>query len=143
MVLLCANMATSLSLRSLLDNDKLVGSNFDSWYRKLKIVLEHERILYVILDPAPEEPAVNACGTVRDTYQKWLSDRTTMRCIMLAAIMSDEFSCRFETTQPKDMLQVLEDTFGTPDDVERHKTSCTIFTPKYGMVPLSLIMYCT
>ena len=63
-------MATSLSLRSLLDNDKLVGPNFDSWYRKLKIVLEHEWILHVIMDPAPEEPAANARGTVRDTYQK-------------------------------------------------------------------------
>ena len=83
MVLLCANMATSLSLRSLLDNDKLVGSNFGSWYRKLKIVLENERILYVITDPAPEEPVANARGTVRDTYQKWLSDRTTVHCIML------------------------------------------------------------
>ena len=45
---------------------------------------------------------------------------------MLAA-MSDEFSRRFETAQPKDMLQVLEDAFGTPDDVERYKTSCAIF----------------
>ena len=129
MIFLCADMATSLSLRSLLDNDKLVGSNFGSWYRKLKIVLEHEWILYVIMDPAPEEPAVNACGIVRDTYQKWLSDRTTVRCIMLAA-MSDEFSHRFEMAQPKDMLQVLEDVFGTFDDVERHKTSCAIFNAK-------------
>ncbi|XP_073104294.1 uncharacterized protein [Elaeis guineensis] len=48
---------------------------------------------------------------------------------MLAA-MSDEFSRRFETAQPKDMLQVLEDAFGTPDDVERHKTSCAIFNAK-------------
>ena len=63
-------MATSLLLRSVLDNDKLVEPNFSSWYRKLKIILEHERILYVIIDPVPEEPAVNACGTVRDTYQK-------------------------------------------------------------------------
>ena len=52
-----------------------------------------------------------------------------MRYIMLA-IMSDEFSRRFEMAQPKDMLQVLEDAFGTPDDVERHKTSCAIFIAK-------------
>ena len=70
-----------------------MGPDFGSWYRKLKIVLEYERILYVITDLAPEEPAANACGTVRDTYQKWLSDRTMVRCIMLAA-MSDEFSRR-------------------------------------------------
>ena len=49
-------MATNMSLRSLLDNDKLMGPNFDSWYRKLRIVLEHEKIIYVINDPVPEEP---------------------------------------------------------------------------------------
>ena len=81
------------------------------------------------MDPTPEEPAANARGTVRDTYQKWLSDQTTVCCIMLAAI-SDEFSRRFETAQPKDMLQVLEDAFGTPDDVKRYKTSCAIFNAK-------------
>ena len=107
----------------------MLGPNFDSLYQKLKIVLEHEWILYVIIDPAPEEPAVNAHGTIRDTYQKWLSDRIMIRCIMLAA-MSNEFNHRFETAQSKDMLQVLENAFGTPDDVERHKTSCAIFNIK-------------
>ena len=96
-------MATFLSFQSLLDNDKLMGSNFDSWYQKLKIVLEYEQILYMLMDPAPEKPAANAYGTIRDTYQKWLSDRTTMRCIMLA-VMSDEFNHRFEIAQPNEML---------------------------------------
>ena len=57
-------MATTLSLQSLLDNDKLMGPNFDSWYQKLKIILEHERILYVVTDLAPEEPAPNVKGPV-------------------------------------------------------------------------------
>ena len=122
-------MATILSLRSLLDNDKLMGSNFDSWYQKLKIILEHERILYVVTDPASEEPAPNARGTVRDTYQKWLNDRTTIRCIMLA-VMNDEFSRRFENVQPQEMLQMLNDSFGMSDDVERHKTNCAIFNAR-------------
>ncbi|EHA8590017.1 hypothetical protein COCNU_scaffold014295G000020 [Cocos nucifera] len=81
------------------------------------------------MDPAPEEPAANARGTVRDTYQKWLSDRITVRCIMLVAI-SDEFSRRFKIAQSNKMLQVLNDSFGTPDDVERHKTSCAIFNAR-------------
>ena len=119
-------MATTLSLRSLLDNDKLMGPNFDSWYRKLKIILKHEQILYVVMDPAPEELATNARGMIRDTYQKWLNDRTTVRCIMLAA-MNNEFSRRFQNVQPQEMLQMLNDSFGTPDDVERHKISCAIF----------------
>ena len=48
----------------------------------------------------------------------------------MLAVMSNEFSHKFEMAQPKDMLQVLEDTFGTPDDVERYKTSCAIFNTK-------------
>ena len=57
-------MASNLSLRSLLDNEKLTEPNFDNWYEKLKIILKHERILYVITDPAPEKPTSNARGEV-------------------------------------------------------------------------------
>ena len=49
-----------------------------------------------------------------------------VRCIMRAS-MNDEFSRKFEEAQPEKMLQVLRDSFGTPDDIERHKISCIIF----------------
>ena len=88
-------MTNTLSLRSLLDSDKLIGLNFDSWYCKLKIVLKHERIPCVIMDPAPEESTVNACSTVRDTYQKWLNDRIAVHYIM-RIVMNDEFSHKYE-----------------------------------------------
>ena len=87
-------MANTLFLHMLLDNDKLIGSNFDS-YQKLKIVLEHERILYILTDQAPEEPTANAPCAVRDTYTKWLNDRMTVCCMMRIA-MNDELSCKFE-----------------------------------------------
>ena len=113
-------MSSNLLLRSLLDNEKLKGPNFDSWYRKLRIVLEHERILYVITDLAPEISSANARSSVRDTYQKWVSDRTTVHCIMLVA-MNDEFNRKFEEAQPEEILQKLKESFGTPDDVERYR----------------------
>ena len=56
--------------------------------------------------------------------------RSTTVCYIMLAAMSNEFSYKFEMAQPKDMLQVLEDAFGTPDDMERHKTSCAIFNAK-------------
>ena len=122
-------MATTLSLRSLLDSDKLMGSNFNSWYRKLKIILEHERFLYVLTDLAPEEPAPNARSSIRDTYQKWLNDRTMVCCVMLV-VMNDQFSHHFKNAQPQNMLQMLNESFGTPDNIERHKTSCAIFNAR-------------
>ena len=77
--------------------------NFDNQYQKFKIILEHKQILYVITDLTPEEPAPNACDMVRDTYLKWLNDRTIMCCI-IRATMNDEFSRKFEEAQPKKML---------------------------------------
>ena len=41
--------------------------------------------------------------------------------------MNDEFSCRFKNAQSQDMLQILNESFGALDDVERHKISCAIF----------------
>ena len=119
-------MANTLSLRSLLDSDKLIGPNFDSWYRKLKIMLEHEKILYVFMDQAPEEPAANAPHVARDTYMKWLNDHTTVCCMMRAA-MNDELSHKFEDAQPEEMIQMLNESFGTPEDAKRYKTSCVVF----------------
>ena len=122
-------MANTLSLRSLLDGDKLIGSNFDSWYRMLKIVLEHERILYFLTDQAPEEPTANASRAARDTYIKWLNDRMTIYCVM-RAVMNDELSRKFKDAQSEEMIQMLNESFGTPEDVERHKISCTVFNAR-------------
>ena len=83
----------------------------------------------MITDPAPEIPSVKVWSSVRNTYQKWVSDRTTVRYIMLAA-MNDEFSRKFEESQPDKILQKLKESFGTPDDVERYRVSCAIYNAK-------------
>ena len=122
-------MANTLTLCSLLDSDKLIEPNFDSWYQKLKIVLEHEKILYVLTDQASEEPTANAPGAARDIYIKWLNHRMTVHCMMRAA-MNDEFSRKFKDTQSEKIIQLLNESFGTPEDAERHKTSCAVFNAR-------------
>ena len=96
----------------------------------------------MISDPAPEVPIQNARQAVKDAYQKWLNDHVTVRCIMLAS-MSDELSRRFESAQPEEILQALDDSFGTPDDVERHKASCAIFNTrmKEGASVMDHVLY--
>ena len=44
--------------------------------------------------------------------------------------MNDEFSHRFENAQPQDMLQMLNESFGTLDNVERHKMRYAIFNAR-------------
>ena len=122
-------MANTLSLHSLLDSDKLTEPNFESWYRKLKIVLEHERILYVFTDQVPEESAVDAPRAARDTYMKWFNEHTTVRCVMRTA-MNDKLSHKFKDAQPEEMIQMLNEFFDTLEDTERRKTSCVVFNAR-------------
>ena len=55
-----SNTAPTMSLRSILEKDKLNGTNFLDWYRNLIIVLRQERKEYILDQPIPEEPAANA-----------------------------------------------------------------------------------
>ena len=71
-------MARCPLLCSLFNSDLFIGSNFDRWYRKLQIVLEHEWILYMIMDLAPEILTSNTYDAIKGTYQKWPNDHITM-----------------------------------------------------------------
>ena len=83
----------------------------------------------MITDPAPKLPPIDAQNLVRVAYLKWVSDQTTVPCIMLAA-MNDEFSHKFEEAQPNEILQKLKESFGMPDDVEWYKVSYAIYNAK-------------
>ena len=50
------NNSTGLNLQSILEKDKLNGSNFLDWFRNLRIVLKADNKLYVIEEAYPEEP---------------------------------------------------------------------------------------
>lgn len=55
-----STITPTMSLRSILEKDKLNGTNFLDWYRNLRIVLKQERKEYILDQPIPEEPAANA-----------------------------------------------------------------------------------
>ena len=41
--------------------------------------------------------------------------------------MNNELSHEFEDVQPEQIIQILNESFGTPEDVERHKISYVVF----------------
>ena len=59
------NTNNTLSLRSVLEKDKLSRTNFLDWYRNLRIVLKHEKKLYVLEQPIPYQPAVMLLVLIR------------------------------------------------------------------------------
>ncbi|KAD4584331.1 hypothetical protein E3N88_21932 [Mikania micrantha] len=76
----------SFALRSILDREKLNGTNFMDWYRNLRIVLTQDKKMYVLEGPIPEAPAPNATKAVRDAWAKHFDDAQTVACLMLATM---------------------------------------------------------
>ena len=85
---MATNNTPTLSLRSVLEKDKLNGTNFLDRHRNLRIILMQERKLYVLDEPIPEEPTTNAPRAQRDTYIKHQNNSIDVKCLMLATMES-------------------------------------------------------
>ena len=44
--------------------------------------------------------------------------------------MNDELSHKFEDAQPKEIIQILNESFDTPEDAEKHKISYAVFNAR-------------
>ncbi|KAJ8769131.1 hypothetical protein K2173_000906 [Erythroxylum novogranatense] len=112
-----ATPSTNLSMRSILEKEKLNGTNFLNWYRNLRIVLKQERKLYVLEEPIPEEPPANAPKAQKDAYTKHINDSTDemeaydMLAQLKAMFQEQARQERFRTTNA---LNSCKMTPGTP-----------------------------
>ncbi|XP_024314571.1 uncharacterized protein LOC112271070 [Brachypodium distachyon] len=109
---------SSFALRSVLEKDKLNGTNFTNWYRNLRIVLRHDKKEHVIENPLPEEPADNATAAVRNAYQRSCDESIEISCLMLA-YMEPELQQQFENVEAFDMIETLKGMFQTQARTER------------------------
>ncbi|KAJ9561171.1 hypothetical protein OSB04_006331 [Centaurea solstitialis] len=117
-----ANTVTStnnLSLRSILEKDKLTGSNFLDWERNLMIVLRHERKWYMLEEPLGEAPPANAPAAARNAHKKHSDDLLDVACLMLAT-MSPDLQAGLINTNAYDMIRQLRDMFQTQARTKRY-----------------------
>ena len=96
------------TLQSILDKEKLNGTNFLDWHRNLRIVLKHETKLYMIDQPIPNEPAASAPRAEKNAYSKHKEDSLDVTCIMLAT-MDPELQKQMEDMEAYDMIVHLRE----------------------------------
>ncbi|KAJ8768917.1 hypothetical protein K2173_023912 [Erythroxylum novogranatense] len=115
--LLNLKMSTNLTLRSILDANKLTGHNYSDWLRNLRIVLRQEKKLYVLDTPAPSEPCSDATDEEWEKYQRYIDDNEQATCVMLAC-MSPELQRQHENMDAPTMILHLKELFGFVMDHE-------------------------
>ncbi|KAK8606395.1 hypothetical protein V6N13_030678 [Hibiscus sabdariffa] len=119
----------TISLRSLLEKEKLNGINFLDWFRNLRIVLRQERKEYVIEEAVPNDPGPNASRADKDKFKKHMDDMVDVGCLMLAT-MTPELQKQHENMVAYEMIQNLKEIYEGQARQERYETSKALFQCK-------------
>ena len=82
-------MASNLSLRGILDANKLTDPNYVDWLRNLRIILTQEKLSYILDSLDPELIGEDASEEEKATHNMWLNDSMPVRCIMLASMRNE------------------------------------------------------
>ena len=110
------------ALRSILEKDKLSGTNFTNWYRNLRIVLKQEKRENILDKPIPEKPEDDEPVAIKNAYCRAHDESTEISCIMLAH-MEPDLQQQFENVEAFDMINVLKSMFETQARTERYQVS--------------------
>ena len=79
-----------MNLRNILKSNKLTGPNFLDWIRNLKIILQFEKLLFILDEAIPKVPPVDAPNEVYTAYNQYRDAEEMATCLMLAC-MSPKF----------------------------------------------------
>ena len=119
-------MASSLSLRSILDSNKLIGPNYVDWLRNLRIVLSSEILSYVIDTPSLEALEEDTFEEEKTTYKMWQNDTLSIKCIILAS-MTNELQRQHESMDTHSILLNLKELYGEHSRTARYEISKKLF----------------
>ncbi|GJT75472.1 zinc finger, CCHC-type containing protein [Tanacetum coccineum] len=106
------------AFRSMFDNEKLSGTNFNDWFARLKLVLRVEKKMHIIEQPLPPLPAPISEPNVVVEWTKQYDAHTEIACLMLGS-MTPELHRQFELYYPYDMIQELRSMFEKQAGVEK------------------------
>jgi hypothetical protein len=116
-------------LRSVLEKEKLNGTNFIDWYRNLRIVLRQEKKEYVLEQAYPDDLPDNANAAERRAYEKHCNDSLDVSCLMLAT-MSPDLQKEYEHADAYTMIEGLRGMFQNQARTERYNISKSLFACK-------------
>ncbi|XP_073151897.1 uncharacterized protein [Henckelia pumila] len=123
-------MSTRNSLSAILEQNKLTGPNYQDWLRNIKIVLNSERIAYVLEKKPPKEAAPNISETELAKLEKWWDHDLQAKSYILAS-MSNELQRRFEdAANAADIHFHLKELYGVQTRSERHATVKELMTTR-------------
>ncbi|KAL8145008.1 hypothetical protein AgCh_003285 [Apium graveolens] len=122
-------ISSALSLRSILDANKLTGLNFADWLRNLRIVLKSEKMGYILNSPFPKAPDDDATCQEHQEYHNWIDEANVAQCIILAS-MNPELQKQHEHMDAYTILVHLQELYDVEGRTARYEISKELFRCK-------------
>ena len=104
-------MASFNPLAMILSQKPMDGNNYSEWKTNLYIVLDFEKLKFVLTTPKPNEPAANASDQVRKDYENWDKANISVRCYILVSVASHLKGQISHLESGAEMIQTLDKMF--------------------------------
>ena len=98
-------------LALILNQKPLDGNNFEDWKTNLYIVLDYEKIKFVLDTPKPAIPEAGANDITKTERVTWENANTSLRCYILASFVGHLRQQITPLDSGVEMLQTLEGMF--------------------------------
>lgn len=131
-------MASLHPLTRNLDKHQLTGLNFNDWLLNLKLILNLEKITYVLdasipvlaHDDGGENVPQNITQEEQDTLTKWRDDDLTARSYMLVSMSSELQRQHANMPDAYSIIIHLQELYGEQSWSARYEISKTLFRAK-------------
>ncbi|XP_031253463.1 uncharacterized protein LOC116111419 [Pistacia vera] len=118
-------MSNNLLLRILNDNE-LIGPNFNNWLRNLRIILNSEKVAYVLEAPLPLSLPPDATPQEKEVFNKWQEDDLRARTYMLAS-MNAKLQVEHEKMESANEI-MIHLQYGENSEVKQYELCLKLFT---------------
>lgn len=123
-------MTNFTPLGKILDENRLVGPNYSDWIRNLNIVLTAEKLVHVVNEAKPNEPALLAPQEEHLAYEKWTNDDSLAKCYILASLDNPLQKQHELVETSKEILDSLKEMFGQQNRSARQQAMKSLMSTK-------------
>ena len=104
-------MASFNPLAMVLNQKPLDGNNFEDWKTNLHIILDYEKIKFVLDTPTPAILEAGANDITKTEHATWENANTSLRCYILASVVGHLRHQITPLDSGVEMLKTLEGMF--------------------------------
>ena len=115
-------MASFNPLSMILNQKPLDGNNIEDWKTNLYIVMDYEKIKFVLDTPKPTIPEAGANDVTKIEHATWENANTSLRCYILASVVGHLRQQITPLDSGVEMLQTIEGMFTKSTASKRQAT---------------------